>query len=62
MDEKLFEGLTPEQKTALKNCKTKEELMALIDREGLDLSDEQMEAIGGGCAPKECCHDPKTKK
>ena len=61
MDAKLLEGLTEEQKQALKNCKTKEDLMALIDKEGFDLSDAQMEAInGGGCGKNEnCCNQPQ---
>ena len=58
MDKKLLEGLTDAQKEALKKCRTKEDLMALIDREGIDLSDEQMEAMnGGGCGSKCGCKD-----
>ncbi len=56
MDKKLLEGLTDSQKAALKQCKTKEDLMALIDREGFDLSDEQMAAVSGGCGKENCCN------
>lgn len=57
MDAKLLEGLTEDQKSKLMKCKTKEDLMSLIDKEGFDLSDAQMEAIsGGGCGKENCCN------
>ena len=40
--------LTDEQKELLRECKTKEERIAFIDREGLELTDEQMAKISGG--------------
>ena len=49
MDEGLFEGLTEEQKEALKNCKTPEEIMELAESEGLEMNEAQMEAVNGGC-------------
>jgi hypothetical protein len=63
MDSSLFEGLTDDQKNALKSMKSKEEMMAYFDKEGIDLSDQQMEAIsGGGCftgceEPEYCCDE-----
>ena len=40
--------LSPEQMERAKACKTAEELVALAQSEGLELSDEQLEAISGG--------------
>ena len=57
MDKKLLEGLTDAQKQALRKCESKEDLMALIDKEGFELSDDQMEAISGGCGGKCGCKD-----
>ena len=55
MDKILLEGLTDEQKEALKKCQTKEEMMAMIDQDGIELSDAQMVALSGGCGKKNCC-------
>lgn len=43
-----FEGLAPELKEKARACKTPEELMALVQAEGVELSDEQLEAVSGG--------------
>ena len=40
--------LSPEFQERLKNAKTEEELVELAEKEGLELSDEQLEAISGG--------------
>ena len=47
--EELIEKLTDGQKEILAGCKTREEKLAFIDREGLELTDEQMAKISGGC-------------
>ena len=44
----LWESLTDEQKEKAKACKTKEELIALAADEGIELSDEMLEAVAGG--------------
>lgn len=44
----LFEGLTKEQIEKAKNCKNNEELLALAKEEGIELTDEQLEAVSGG--------------
>ncbi len=54
MDERLFEGLSEEQKEALKNCKTPEEIMELVAEEGLELNEAQMEAVSGGGCGRSC--------
>ena len=56
-----FDNITPEQQERAKACKTTEELVALAEAEGIDLSDEQLEAVSGGdewiCDDKECVCD-----
>ena len=47
-------NLTPEQKEKAKACTTSEELIALAQEEGLDLSDEQLESVAGGDWGKSC--------
>ena len=42
--------LTPEQREKAKNCKTPEELLSLAEKEGYELSDDEVEAISGGAA------------
>jgi hypothetical protein len=52
-----FEDLTPELQEKAKACKSPEELLALAKREGIELSDEQLEGIAGGqdwCGPYGC--------
>ena len=63
MDSKYLEGLTDEQKAALKKTKTREELLALIDSSGYELSVDQLDAVNGGCCNcDDCCHDPNAKQ
>ena len=49
MKEALLKGLTDEQISKVKACKSQEELLKLAKEEGIQLSDEQLEAINGGC-------------
>ena len=44
----LLKGLTPEQAEKIKNCKTQEEVLTIVKEEGIELSDDQLEAITGG--------------
>ncbi len=46
--EKLFGNLTEEQKAKAKQCKSPEEFLKLAGAEGIDLTDEQMDALSGG--------------
>ena len=64
MDSKYLEGLTDEQKAALKKPKSREELLALIDSSGYELSVDQLDAVNGGCCNCDdyCCHDPNAKQ
>lgn len=43
-----FEDLTPEQQEKAKACTSPEELVALAKAEGVELTDEMLEAISGG--------------
>ena len=43
-----FGDLAPELKEKARACKNGEELVALAQAEGVELSDEQLEAVAGG--------------
>ncbi len=56
MDEKLnaalkgiYDSLSDEQKEKAKHCKTLDELTALAAKEGMELPDEALDAVSGGC-------------
>jgi hypothetical protein len=44
-----YDELSEEQKEKLKNCKTAEEIIALAQAEGYELSDDELDAMSGGC-------------
>ena len=46
-----FNDLTEEQKAKALACKTPEDLLALAEAEGVDLTDEELTAISGGWTP-----------
>lgn len=50
-----YEVLSPELMSKAKACTTNEELMALAESEGIELTDEQLEAVSGGI--KWSCED-----
>ena len=53
MRQELLKGLTEEQIARINACKGPEEIMAIAKQEGVELTDEQLEAInGGGCTKK----------
>ena len=47
--EKYIEGLSPELQEKARQCKTKEELNAFITENNLELPEEALEAVSGGC-------------
>lgn len=49
MKKELLQGLSKEQIAKVKACKNNEELLALAKAEGVQLADEQLNAISGGC-------------
>ena len=48
MKQELLKGLTEEQIAKVKACKSQEELLALAKEEGIELNEEQLEAVNGG--------------
>ena len=56
----MYDGLSDEMKAKVKECRTSEELIALAKTEGIELTDEQLDAISGGsynwvCSSLEDC-------
>lgn len=49
MKEELLKGFTEEQIAKIKACKNQEELLTLAKEEGVELTEEQLEAVSGGC-------------
>ena len=49
-----YMDLTEEQKAKAKAAKSPEELIALAKAEGVELSDEQLEAVSGGWSLTDC--------
>lgn len=49
MKEELLKGLTEEQIEKAKACKSSDEILQLAKAEGIELTDEQLEAVSGGC-------------
>lgn len=45
----IWDSLTDEQREKAKACKTPDELMALAGREGMELPDEALDMVSGGC-------------
>ena len=43
-----FSNISPELREQARACKSTEELVALAESEGINLSDEQLDAISGG--------------
>ena len=48
-----FNDLTEEQKAKALACKSSEELIALAEAEGIELTEEQLNAVSGGWTPCE---------
>ena len=46
----LLKGLSEEQIAKAKACKNQNELLDLAKKEGVALTDEQLEAVSGGCS------------
>ena len=53
MKKELLKGLSEEQIKKVEDCKSSEEILELAKAEGMELTDEQLEAVsGGGCLAK----------
>ena len=44
----LYDGLSEDQKAKVATCKTGEELVSLAEKEGIELTDDQLDVISGG--------------
>lgn len=52
--EELLKGLTKEQIDKVEKCNSQDELLKLAKDEGIELTDEQLQAVsGGGCTSSE---------
>ena len=55
MKEELLKSLTKEQIAKLKECKSQEDMLKIAKEEGVELTDEQLEAVtGGNCFGPDC--------
>ena len=52
-----FNGISDELKAKALACKTSEDLIELAKAEGIELSDEQLDAVSGGVAWFDCGND-----
>ena len=48
MKKELLKGLSEEQIAKIRECKNTEEVLAIAKEEGIELTDEQLEAVSGG--------------
>jgi transposase-like protein len=55
MREELLKGLTEEQIKKVEACKNASEILALAKTEGVELNDEQLEAVNGGNCLGDVC-------
>ena len=55
MREELLKGLSEEQIAKIKACKDQEEVLKFAKEEGIELNDEQLEAVSGGCGTTVRC-------
>ena len=49
MRDELLKGLTKEQIAKLDACKSQEEILTAAKEEGIELTEEQLAAVNGGC-------------
>ncbi|MBQ7978925.1 MAG: hypothetical protein IJ248_04155 [Candidatus Methanomethylophilaceae archaeon] len=49
MRKDLLKGLTEEQIREAMECNTAEKILSLAKREGIELTEEQLAAVNGGC-------------
>lgn len=63
MKEELLKGLTATQKSKILACQKADEISALAKEEGVELTNEQLEAVSGGeCDNKDFMQCPSFKK
>ena len=62
MKQDLLKGLSEEQIAKVKQCKNNEELLKLAKEEGIELTDEQLEAVNGGVCSNDSRDNKKNRK
>ena len=60
--EELFRGLTEQQISKVRSCKNPSEILALAKEEGVDLTEEQLEAINGGACSDSTDNNHRIKE
>ncbi len=55
MRNELLKGLTDEQVKKVKACKSSQEILELAKTEGVELNEEQLAAVSGGCGGGKKC-------
>lgn len=55
MRKELLKGLSEEQIKKVETCNSSDEVLALAKEEGIELTNEQLEAISGGCGKDPEC-------
>ena len=55
--QEMYDKLSDDLKAKVANCKTADELMEFAKSEGIELTDEQLDAISGGDHWEGCTHD-----
>ena len=58
--EKYIEGLSPEMQEKARECKTKEELNAFIAENELEIPEDALDAVAGGCGTTPCDHKSRA--
>ena len=61
MREDLLKGLTAEQIAKVRACEDVTDLFQLAKEEGVELSEEQLQAINGGCSSNGGKHTRKIE-
>ena len=54
LQEQIKEAFSPELLEKAKAAQSMEELLDIVEAEGIELSDEQLELVAGGCGNTEC--------
>ena len=60
----LLSGLSETQIKRIQKCQSQEEVLALAKEEGIELTEEQLAAVSGGCGTGPACPEcgsPDTK-
>ena len=61
MAKNKYQGLSEAQIAKVKSCRTQDELLMLAKDEGIELNDEQLEAVSGGLCTGPTCPNCQSK-